>query len=365
MTAIAQIPKGQSFRFATRGGTNNMDDLLSYEDDFTNAVKATGKDAFVYEVSKERVVTYQILTNYDTITTKLYLNGEEETITPNPITVTKKTSNIGASDTENVTLYEGDTGETKIYFDDLYGDLPVWGIVGQSVTIADGGSNNGTYTITEIGYDNTLDGFVLIFTHTFVSGGTGATCQTTYNIKDYEVYEVEVDFSGFPLPIDGSNVECYQIAHELTDTTYSDVTFLSEPIRHAQTDTDGYLVFTWEGDGTEFLIDYQYDQINEAHIKAKLFEVVPRGDINNYQDDEDKIYKLKGRYARALKLQIDYIPRGVSEQLAIALQHTTFKIGGVEFVSSEQPTYSIEENSVLNSFEVEIQQVELNGVNTL
>ena len=104
MTAIAQIPKSQSFRFATRFGTNNMDDLLGYEDNYVNSVMAIRKDAFIYEVSKEQSVKYQILTNYDTITTRLYLNGEEQTFTSSQISVTKKTNNIGASDTGSVTL---------------------------------------------------------------------------------------------------------------------------------------------------------------------------------------------------------------------------------------------------------------------
>jgi len=363
MTAIAQIPKGQSIRFATRfENNNNFDNLLGYEDNFVNSIEAINKDAFIYEVSKEQSVVYQILTNYDTITSKIYLNGAEQTFTSSQLSVTKKTSNIGASASESITLGEWATGETKIYFD---GELPVWGIIGQSVTIADGGFNNGTYTISEVSYDDDLDGFVLIYVNTYVSGGSSATCATTYNIEDYEVYEVTIDFKYFQLPMSGDNVECYQIEHALTDTTYTDVTFLSEPIRHAQTDTDDMLEIKWSGSGTEFLVDYQYSQENEVHVIGDLFVLEAAGESTTYTDDEQKLYMLDGVYLRKLKLQIERLPRGICEQLALATQHTTFKVNDIEYATDEGASIERIEGNVLNNFEVTLQQVNLTGINTL
>jgi hypothetical protein len=288
-----------------------MDDLLGYEDNFVNSVSAIRKDAFIYEVSKEQQVTYQILTNYDTITTKLYLNGEDESSTSSQISVTKKTNNIGATGSENVTTSEGATGKTNIAFSGLDGELPVWGVTGQEITLTDG-YNNGTYTVESATYDEDLDVFVLVIDHTFVSGSTGGTCTTTYNIKEYEVYEVVVDFLYFALPIAGGNVECYQIEHALTDSTYDDVTFLSEPIRHAQTDTDDMLQLTWSGSGTEFLVDYDYEQENEAHIIGDLFELEAGGESTTYTDDEQKLLMLDGVYLRRLTLTIERLPRAGS-----------------------------------------------------
>jgi len=360
MAVIAQIPKGQSIRFATRFETNTMDDLLGYEDNFTNSIMALRKDAFIHEFSKNQVVKYQILaSDYDNITTNLYLNGVLQTYTPDQLHSTQLTNNMNVAASEDVTLYEGDTGKTKIYFD---GELPVWATVGQSITIADG-ANDGTYSIESLTYDEDLDGFVAIYANTYASGGSGATCSTTYNIKDYEIHEITIDWSEFS--ISGENVECYQIEHAFTDSVYDSITYLSEPLRHAATDSDNILKITWNGSGTEFLVDYDYGQVNELHLVGDLFEIEPAGESSTYTDDDQKLTVLEGVYIRRLKMLIERLPRAICEQLTIATKHTSFYVNGVEFATEENPNIERVEGNVLNNFEVTLQQVELTGVNVL
>ena len=197
--------------------------------------------AFAQDFKSTDVVKTQIRSSYDTITATIRNYCDSSIIST--FDVTNEVTNIRKQDKRDCLLKASGAGTTYLYFTsgniytpdtlDIIGSfdlnsvgglqLESWMKAGIIVELSTG--LIGTYSVSQVVYVADL-GYVLEIDTPFTGGVTPATCQSTYNDEDWDVYEFAAAFTGLS---DG----LYDIIIEASDldVRYTDVSWISEPIK--------------------------------------------------------------------------------------------------------------------------------------
>lgn len=212
------------------------------------------------------------------------------------------------------------------------GEVPTWMEVDQDIEIfvGIGNPNNGTGSISWIGYSETYNAWVFLTNLSYV-----ATSETeaqyiiiTYERSEYDVYEYNL--SGFPAET------CLYLEIKTTETLGNFDAFVekweSEFLYYELDPAEGLVILQWENDKDKFLIDFRTGIRNFCYLPMLTYDLLPDGDAEIYTDDNSGASLLDSNYKRKFKCEVMAIPRNMLEKLALAIRHEYFYINGKQFV---------------------------------
>ena len=204
MSQYFKISKENSIRYSKV----RLDSELKNDE---NTLSCESLNEFAYKDIQKYLTTDVITTQFRSAYATNEAKITDENGVDTSLTVTKKTTNKGRQKRYDGHYYnyKSDDVYTGIYFTTgneytygtstiiathtFNGDLPEFGIIGQSVEII----GVGTYTIDRIVYDEDVDANVILVTRTHTGAEVDAQIQSQYDIEEYEVYEFDADFSSF------------------------------------------------------------------------------------------------------------------------------------------------------------------------
>ena len=102
--------------------------------------------------------------------------------------------------------------------------------------------------------------------------------------------------------------------------------------------------------------------VNIAYVEGKMIWGQPAGDVTVFDNQGEEI-KLKEIVQRVFNLSVE-CPAYFAEMLTIAMAHDKFYINDVEYISTKKAQVSQIGNSNLYSFNAELIQVTVLGINT-
>lgn len=328
------VPKANSIRFVKRGiyPYRNLDNTLYkneyYEGQYHPAYSQK------YQTTDGEIKT-QFRSNYTTIAATLY-NCDDSSV--GALTLTQKTSNIGAEDKRDCTVFNLGNNQTGIYFTtgniydpgttdiidtyDLHGNLPEWGVVGNTVVI----SGMGSFVIKQATYNSSVGANVLVIDYVWTSGSQSLAkiAECTYNRQPYEVYEFSID----PSFLDGD----YYVLIEMTDDDYPAVTYESESIQIKPSFRNTNYI---EYSGSAFTgIDYT-DFVGKLRVKSldPYHALTPGGEQVTYNDSLFETTKLKDVSTMEGQMFFQEQPRYMIEKLRLAFSHDSIEINGESWVN--------------------------------
>jgi hypothetical protein len=302
------------------------------------------------------LVPMQWRSSYDNHTVKIYNSAGALQGTLTPI---KRTEYIGYTETLDANFSNYGDGKTQIWFPT---GLPTFIEIGQSVTIAGQVSLNGTYEIKDI-VAGTLEaeGFQsLIVTKNYTEGTdplTG-TVSITYNIEEYEIWEVVIDWSAYAA---GE----YYLMIEGTDDQLEDFTAHSEPIQ-TQGDSDEMVKVTAKNIDNAYLIDYSTGIEHMLWLpEAELIPVEPGGEKEVMEDSRRRVVKLREFVTRQVQLNVFAIPHWLVEKIKLALAHDIAKINDVQYEAVDAMSVEMPDpTETLCNISVRLRQVDFIAENS-
>jgi len=126
--------------------------------------------------------------------------------------------------------------------------------------------------------------------------------------------------------------------------------------------TNLYLV-EWYNIENNYGIEYvESGLVNRAYIEAKLIWGQPAGDSVIFDNQGEEV-KLKETVQRVFMLSLD-APAYICEMLTVAMSHDMFFINDMQYINSKKPQVSQIGNSNIYSFNSELKQVAVIGLNT-
>ena len=262
-----KISNSNSIRFANVPPVDIRNDY--------NTLSSQSLSKFAYQeiqkFNKSDILTTQFRSNYTSPTAKITDENNIDT----PLTVTKKTTNIGRQKRYDGKYYnyKGEGIYTGIYFDigneytygtstvigahTFNGELPEFAIIGEEVEIV----GVGIFTIERIVYDENIDSNVILIDNSYTGLETNNEIQSEYDLFNYEVYEFDINFSTF--------LGIYYVTITNITVGFSNVIFRSEllniqtehldtlEITYSNSINDGVLYST----GIEHKLRIPYDKI--------------------------------------------------------------------------------------------------------
>ena len=284
---------------------------------------------YIQPFSSESQIKLQIQSN-----TEPTVNLIDELDNVTAVTITKVATLTNITGGGNCFLFGSGT-ETYIYFVD--GVLPYYLKTGSQITITDG-ENNGTYTLTNVLYNDTLSAFVCVFSHTYSESTQQPTYTATYD-NGTDIYECTINLTGLS--------GCYYID---IDGTQSNVFYV--------TADDELLHIEYYNDADDYGIMYKTGISFQVDVNAKLYEYESGGSEDVYTDDEEKDITLNSNYFRTLTFQTDGIENWMIEKFDIIFKHDNVIIDGVGYTSIQDSSINSIEGTNLFSYTIKLQEVE-------
>jgi hypothetical protein len=321
--AVVTLPLANAMRFVVTdgpvkdNGPQNFDNTLFEDMRFTAREHECFKQPFVIA----DLVPYQWRSSYSTHTVKIYNSSNVLQATLTPV---KRTAYMGQTETLDANFSNYGSGKTQIWFPT---GLPGFIEIGQDITIAGQPSINGTYEIEDI-VAGTLaaEGFQSIIVTANYTEGTDpitGTVAITYDIEDFDVWEVAVDLA--------LSAGTYYLLIEGTDDQFDDFTAQSEPIEVLATD-DELVKLQWRNVDNSFLIDYGTGIDHLAWLaEAELIPGEPGGEKEVMEDSQRRVVKLRENVTRIVQLNVFDVPPWLMEKLKLALAHDVCLVNGVQY----------------------------------
>ena len=276
-------------------------------------------------------ITLQMRSNYNDLMVR---DPDSGTYTLNKITnnmmkkdmLDAKTINLGDSKIGVYFIsgnqYDYDSGAV-IGSHDYNGDLPEFIKTGTVVTV-----NNWNYQIEDVRYNSTVNANIFIITSTIVD--LDVIVKSTYNLLDYEVYEVTIPMSGkdeFEIQIYFNGADRY-VSEIVKVVDFTDQLFkIDYSMSH---NTNIYFNSGFEG-LIRFLVDT---------VKAGL-----KNESENYPTDNS--YRLSKTEDYEVDI-ITFLPltKQVSRQLILILSHDEVSINGVKYIKESIEIESLERSNL-------------------
>lgn len=147
----------------------------------------------------------------------------------------------------------------------------------------------------------------------------------------------DFDIFDYVIPIDEE--ECYYLSLTTQESTWQSewISCITDP------DNPEYLLVEWTNfDPINDTFEFDYTTTsalaytNFARVKGQLMGWSPNVESTIF-DNQNELTKIKSNTKRVLNLQLETIPRPISEQLTIAMQHDIFQVNNVGYVVEEAP----------------------------
>ena len=303
------------------------------------------------------VVNYnQLYQNCDTLTIQFrsdYSNHEIDLINKSDVIVDTYIPTLIDSNISETTTYSGfirdNTGvQVRVYFDQI-----TFPNVGQSITVSDNPSYNGSYTVVATGYDSDLKKSYTIITVPYAGIDFDSI---TITIQDstvsYSLYEFQVDFALIPQ-------DTYRVNISASETDFDTINAVSEWIELKSIHKNAKLI-EYKNSVNEFAIDYSTGLINKIRVYSYFFKRKPQGEQTTFYN-KDELIKLHAKTRRFTDLEVPEVPPWMNEKLSLAFAHDFFTVNGIEHQTEEvyQPEYK--DLYSLSSGKIALEQVNWTG----
>jgi len=330
-----KIPKSNSIRYANQivwgdaANYKNDDNTLSFQA-FAKDKRLAHKEIQLFQSAD--VIPTQFRSNYAENLAKVI----KADLTEVPVSVIKKSNNIGLKEKRDAKIFSYDTGKTGIYFitgniynydtdvvtgtHNLNGTLPDWAVEGNYIKI--GAS---FYLIESIVYDDSRNSDVIVFSNPYF--GTANANQIVgciYNLKNYEVYEFEIDMVNY---LD----ERIQVRINANDPNFQDLVNISEfievAVRHEQTVDIHY----WNENNTDMF----YATGIKNRIRIPIFDAVASDDeeSENHKTDTNSVL-LSAEFYEGDEFEFEPQTKEMHRKTKIALSHKFIFIDGVQYIKN-------------------------------
>lgn len=356
----AVIPKANSIRFVKQEITKyqTLDNTLYHNEHYLGEYKP--KYYQQYQSNDGEILT-QFRSNYTNIEANIYkCDGN---LVQN-LTINQKSNNIGAEDKRDCTTFNLGDNQTGIFFTtgniyapgttditgtyNINGNVPEWGIVGNTVVI----SGMGSFVIKQVTYNDEVNAQILVIDYVWLSGNEteAKIVECTYNRQAYEVYEFAIDTATVGVS------EFNYIVITMTDDDYPDLVFNSERIQVR----DNYIRTNFiEYSGSEFTgIDYSTGYTGRVRVKSlnPYHQLTPGGEITTYKDSLSETIKLKDVATMEGTMFISEVPRYMVEKLRLIFSHEDIWINGEKWINEEAPDVQSFPHSALRNVNVKLRR---------
>ncbi|MFN7703493.1 MAG: hypothetical protein ACK5OS_02635 [Chryseotalea sp.] len=269
----------------------------------------------------------------------------------------KRLSYIDKSDTRSAFFANLGSGQIQVFFNN---GLPLIYQIGQTVTIANQASLNGTYEIQDIrqGFAAAAGYEVLILNKVWTSPSSilSGDLTTVFNLEEFDVYEFTVNWSVY-------GVGEYYIEVVGTDAQFAEYKAVSEPIS-IKASQDDHVLIEYKNFDSAFKIDYTTGIVHKIRVTGELKWPLPGGENTTYRDSNARLIKVEEIVTRNPQFFVYDLPPYLLEKIRLAMAHDWFRINGIEYQSEEgfEPEYF--QNDGLGNGKAKIQQVEFMSENS-
>lgn len=324
------ISNTNSFRFKLDEVWDNITIYKNDNNTLSNEEKGTLIYPYIHKYQNTDKVTTQLKTNYDNITGAIIDCDGNETA----LTFIQKTNNLDKKDRRDAIAYEFADGRYGYYFisgniydyDDgaintitgtyeLYGQVPVWGRIGNYFSLNDGAY----YQVVDIVYVESIQARVLVINTSLAGNPVNVKLSAIYNIFNWNAYEFDVDFGAFL----NTGV---QIRINFDDTDFDSKVYYSEKIQtydilddliaiEATNTFNNEIVYQ---DGMKHLLRLQYDEFgssNESELEV--------------EKTDQYVYSIDGKTYIKKKLTFNYLSTKMEQKVRQILTLDDIKIDGV------------------------------------
>jgi hypothetical protein len=131
-------------------------------------------------------------------------------------------------------------------------------------------------------------------------------------------------------------------------------------------DPEKTLLIEWKDDTQKWLIDYRslFQYTQKMYLTASHFDIIPTNDeVETYTSEQGVVNLINAEYQRKFKLEIDYAPRWIIDELALIIRHKFFYINGKRFTPIIS-SYSVArvENTMMFTASIEVVEYDLAGI---
>ena len=351
------VPIANTHRFVTLSGPVDINTVQ----DFDNRLLADMRFAFEKEtcafrqkINQTDNTQVQWRSSYSQHTIELRRQSDGALIST--LVPVKRTSYTNRLVTKDCVITAGNTGFTQVYFTE---GLPDFYQVGMDITLAGAGAMNGSYEIVDIlpgvllasGYQVLL----LQTAYTLVPTTQVCTNSTVYNIEEWEVFEISINWSLY-------SINNYYLSIRGIDQQFADVIAQSEPVELQTAHDDTVLVQWWNNDNA-FLIDYSTGIKMMMRVNARLSFPKPGGQITGMEDSVRRYIKLQENVTRLHDMEVWDTPFYLIEKLQIAMAHDNLYVNNVQYATEEKLEPQEFELEVLMNARARLRQVEFENEN--
>ena len=318
--------------------------------------------------AKHPYKTYQVFKNTDTITTQFessFATIAAKVIDENGIetalTIDKKTTNIGLTDSRDATYYNFGEGKTGIYFttgktydygtgidaDDDYtlnGSLPEWGVVGNFIKL-----NNAWFEIEDVYYDEEKYAEILVIENLYTGVEAVTIVSSVYDRENYDVYE-------FSTVMNSHNNREVEIIITNEDSNFDNLVHTSE-ILTITDELDGFKELIYSNDTNTDML-YATGIAHKIWIRTERVVYKPLGEMENFKTDT-KVILLNGNVRKAKEFTFELLTSEIMIKLYLALHHRELYIDGERYVLNESPEVGDAEEDT-NLYEVKATLIKAN-----
>ena len=333
--------KSLSIRYAKYIDFTQSSEYKNDENTLSNELPYTQNPRLYNQLFKnsDTEITTQLKTNYEIVTATIV----DENLVEHIVNVTKVVNYSSLKDRRDAIIYNisGLGTQMGIYFNgvdniydyfsgaiigssDLFGSLPLWGLVGNYVFV-----NNAWFEILNVIFDDSVNSYVLVVNNNYTSAPSIVQVSTIYNLEPYDIHEFNIDFSLFT----NQKVQV-NITQTDTNTSFPDVVYLSEIIEVAESYSDTLFMEYYNDKNTD--IFYATGIKNKIHIPIEFFSggilgetTTERTDINTFLIDAEG-------YENDL-IAFKLMPKQMMRKVIQALSHKFVFLNGVQYVKEESP----------------------------
>ena len=280
-------------------------------------------------------IKLQFLSNYETLSANVIKEDE----TKDALNIVKVSNNLGAEDKRDARYYNLENGQTGVYYVsgntydystgsvtgtyELYGELPVYGAIGNYIFL----DGIGWKQIIDIITDDDKDADVLVIENTYEGAEQSIIVSSTYNIRNYEVYEFSVDMSTY----DGQQI---QVEILMSDSSFGQSNYLSEKIEVTERWYDTLEVIWYNTQNT--FVFYETGLKNKARLDFQYFNAGDESGLEIHKTDNTTLMISSNSY-ETMNLELDTVSTGIKRQLTKAFLHKELYIDGIKYVLNSEP----------------------------
>lgn len=230
--------------------------------------------------------------------------------------------------------YEPDT-TTVIGASDYTQYMPSWAVEGQLVTIDGLGVNE----IVELGFDSVLQRGYFVIDVSTASASSGSV-QVTWNIQDYNVYEVYVPFNTM---VRGRVVIEKGFSFDAIDGNK----WISEVLEVKEIERDDLLI-EWSSTKNQSDIVFFSGVKFKKRMKGKFRPIFPN--TSEISEGDSRAYSLDQNLYQHYRLELDRLSAREVHQLLIASKTDGFKVNGESLIKKQDVEPEILGESNMHSF---------------